>query len=129
VTTFIVKKLVRDRTQERIEKYGGKVHVHTLSPTETIEKLKEKLLEESQEVADAMTPEELLSEIGDVYSVLRGLRKYCNISDEQIEVVLAEKKLIRGEYDNRCFVEKVEVEKDHHWFEYYNSQPKRYPKK
>jgi len=24
---------------------------------------------------------------------------------------------------------KVEVEKDHHWFEYYNSQPKRYPKK
>ncbi len=129
MTTFIVKKLVRDRTQERIEKHGGKVHVRTLSAIEVIEKLKEKLIEEANEVAEAETPEEILSEIGDVYSVLRGLRKYCNISDEKIKEVLAEKKEVRGEYDNRCLVEKVEVDENHYWFNYYNSQPKRYPKK
>ncbi|MEM7402435.1 MAG: hypothetical protein AAF310_00220 [Myxococcota bacterium] len=71
--TFVFDKLVCDKTIERLHALGFAVQSKQLSADEHMQELKNKLIEEAREVADAHDAQELLSELADVYEVLERL--------------------------------------------------------
>lgn len=63
-------KLVRDKIPKQIKKNGGKCKVKVLSPDGLKDSLPQKLEEEVNELLNAKTPEDKLSECADVVEVL-----------------------------------------------------------
>ena len=63
---FKVDKLVRNRTAERLRKKDITIFERVMELDEYIQKLKNKLVEETGEVLEATNQEELCSELGSV---------------------------------------------------------------
>lgn len=68
------EKLVRDKIAEFVLKERGEVlNTRLASPEEYMQLLRNKLVEESQEVLEANTKEELAEELGDLLEVIRAI--------------------------------------------------------
>jgi predicted house-cleaning noncanonical NTP pyrophosphatase (MazG superfamily) len=68
------EKLVRDKIAEFVLRERGEVlNTRIASPEEYMQLLKNKLVEESQEVLEANTKEELAEELGDLLEVIRAI--------------------------------------------------------
>ncbi|AZL16351.1 nucleoside triphosphate pyrophosphohydrolase [Rickettsiales endosymbiont of Stachyamoeba lipophora] len=125
--TFIFNKLVRDNIPEIMETLGAELISKTLSPDDYISKLKSKLLEESTEVLKSQSKEELIEEIADVFEVLYCLMLANNISMEDVESIRASKNESKGSFKKAKFIDKVFVNQDFKFLEYYRSKPDEYP--
>lgn len=93
-------KLVRDRIPEIIQAAGRKCAIETMSEEEFHQVLRDKLIEEAQEVAAAASTE-LVTELADVFEVIDALMAVYSIDRE---VVLAEqkrKRIDRGSFSRR----------------------------
>ena len=90
-------------------KEGLVVHDKTLSKEEYIFHLKNKLLEEAQEVMQEDQKEQLKIELADVLEVIHALAKEYQISLADIEKSRLEKLEINGEFDQYCYVDYIEV--------------------
>ena len=68
------EKLVRDKIAEFVLRERGEIlNTRIASPEEYMQLLKNKLVEESQEVLEANTKEELAEELGDLLEVIRAI--------------------------------------------------------
>lgn len=77
---------------------------------EYLQCLKEKLLEESLEVKNAMERNEMIKEIADVLEVLDGIKACYDISDEEVLTIKNKKALSNGAFTKKLFLEYVEKE-------------------
>ena len=93
-------KLVRDKIPEIIRASGNQCEISTLNDVEYIEALKQKLLEEANEVAIA-PPEELAEELADVMEVIDALMAAAGIEPEKVKEIQQVKRSQRGGFDNR----------------------------
>ena len=93
-------KLVRDKIPNIIRTSGSQCETTILSNLDYIEALKQKLVEEAQEVAIAK-PEELAQELADVMEVMDALMTAAEIEPETVKEIQKEKRLMRGGFDNR----------------------------
>lgn len=93
-------KLVRDKIPKIIRTSGNQCETKTLDNLDYIKALKEKLVEEAQEVAIA-PPEEIAQELVDVMEVMDALMAATGINRETVEEIQKEKRSIRGRFDNR----------------------------
>jgi predicted house-cleaning noncanonical NTP pyrophosphatase (MazG superfamily) len=76
------EKLVRDKIAEFVIKERGEVlNTRIASSEEHTQLLKNKLIEESQEVLNAKNKEELAEELGDLLEVMRALAQREGIVD------------------------------------------------
>ncbi|MBS0015617.1 MAG: nucleoside triphosphate pyrophosphohydrolase [Arthrospira sp. SH-MAG29] len=96
-------KLVRDRIPEIIEKSGGKPEIKVLSEAEYRIALRNKLREEAEEVnqSDAAN---LVEELADILEVVEALMKSYNISEEQIQLKVDEKRAQRGGFEQKIML-------------------------
>lgn len=94
-------KLVRDFIPEIIRQAGNQCEVAIMSETEFRQALREKLLEESQEVVSVKTNEDLLSELADLQEVLNTISQVYGISREDILREQRRKRDERGGFDKR----------------------------
>jgi len=99
-------KLVRDKIPEYIRKKGGKPVWHTASAAEYKRKLREKLVEEAQEVIVAKTKTELLEELADVAEVFDALCRHAGITAERLAWTRLNKCLDRGAFEKRIILDK-----------------------
>lgn len=77
------EKLVRDKIAEFVLNQRGEVlNTRVATPEEYLQLLKNKLVEESQEVLEANTKEELVEELGDLLEVIRAIAQRQGIIDE-----------------------------------------------
>lgn len=77
------EKLVRDKIAEFVMKERGEVlNTRVATPEEYLQLLKNKLVEESQEVLEANTKEELAEELADLLEVIRAISQREGIIDE-----------------------------------------------
>ena len=93
-------KLVRDKIPEIIRASGNKYEISNLLDDEYIEALRQKLVEEAEEVVIAK-PKELPQELADVMEVIEALMTATGIEPEKVREIQKEKRSQRGGFDNR----------------------------
>ena len=102
----IYNKLVRDKMLNIIEKSGGKADARILNNNEFFNELKKKLQEEVSEFHESNDVEEL----ADILEVVEYLASRKGVSIEELFKIKEKKRLERGGFDNRVFLESVDDE-------------------
>lgn len=105
---MIYNKLVRDNIPEIIARQGKKVTFRVLQDDEKEQALKDKLIEEVQELLKADTREKVIEEMADVQEVLIALRSRYKIKLVEVQTVGVNKHAERGGFENGYFLESVE---------------------
>ena len=129
MTTFILKvdKLIRDKIPENLAKEKIFVSSRTMEKDEWIARLKDKLIEEAKEVAEAKTPQEFKEELADVLEVLSTLMGACHIEEGQIEQLREAKRLCKGGFEKKIYSSHLEIPTHHPKLSYYQERADRYP--
>ncbi len=113
----IFNKLVRDKMIDiykhdvENEISASDFKVRLMSPQETLEKLKDKLLEESQEVFEAYDLEDktqLKEELADVIEVIDAMLYHNNIRLEEVLAIRDAKREKRGGFETGLFLESID---------------------
>ncbi|AIS08492.1 MAG: nucleoside triphosphate pyrophosphohydrolase [Lactobacillus helsingborgensis] len=87
-----MKKLVRDKIPE----FAHYATYRELAPAEIEPALKQKLIEETNEVLAAKTEENLVEELGDVYEVILAYLKFKNVDQETFLKQVNKKRALKG---------------------------------
>jgi predicted house-cleaning noncanonical NTP pyrophosphatase (MazG superfamily) len=125
---FRVEKLIRDKLPAIMRASGLSVFDRTLAQDEFIESLKAKLAEETAEVADAGSADELLGELADVMEVVVALAQAHGSTLAQVEARRISKREERGGFDARVYNAAVEADENCPALTYYVARPDKYPR-
>lgn len=106
---------------------GINVFSKTLDPKEYTERLKQKLLEEAQEVAEASEKHHLLGELADVLEAVHALADAHGIAFEDLERQRLAKKDAKGGFGPEHFVDYIETDASHPSFAHYEKRSEKYP--
>lgn len=102
------RKLVRDRIPAAIEADGLRCRTRSLSRAAYIRALKRKVAEESTELLRARGRAALLNELVDLTEILEALRCALRVRPKAFEGIVREKRLARGGFRKRLFLEYTE---------------------
>lgn len=125
IKSFKMNKLIRDQIPDQMLAKGIVMHNRVVDKEEFIQKLKDKLLEECQEVIQSHTSEELLEELADVLEVIHALSSALDLPIEQIEQKRLEKRKQKGGFEGKIFNHHVDIDEENPSITYL-SQTKRY---
>jgi len=100
-------KLVRDRIPEIIENNGDIPTTRILDDKEYKTELEEKLLEEFYEAVACDTKDDRLEEYTDLLEVISALAELEGATLEDIISIMKEKRIERGGFSKRIFLEKT----------------------
>lgn len=106
----IYNKLVRDNIPDIITSNEETPVTRILDEDEYKKALEEKLIEEQEEVLSS-SGSERCEELADMVEVIRSMAKLEGMSLEEIVAIADAKKLKRGGFDDRIYLEKV-IEKE-----------------
>ena len=129
---FSVNKLVRDKVPEELKQSGTKVSSYKLSREEYLSCLKDKLIEESEELLEAVNSSEnvslegVLEELADLIEVVLAIGSYYGLSAIDVDKRRSIKKDKSGIFREGVYVQHVEVPNNHPHLQYYLSKPKKY---
>lgn len=127
VKRFVFKKLVRDKIPEVLRSSGARVVEHVMQHDEYCERLREKLFEEVQEVADARCTETLREELADVVEVLQAMASAHGIQWADVVKTQDQKRSQRGGFDGRILISFVDVRSGNENLAYFQAHPNKYP--
>lgn len=103
---------------------GEKAEYRVLDDAEYLNALVDKLREEVNEF-DPKDPK-ALNEIADILEVIDSLIKAVGSDQSRIKEIQTSRKKERGGFDKRIFIEKLTLQDEDEWAEYYASQPDRF---
>ncbi len=103
----VYNKLVRDRIPEIITKDGNTADIIILSEESFKQAIKDKLIEEATEVANAQNRDDVLSELADLQEVMDSIKQIYNINTLEVNTIQAVKALQRGKFDKKIFLKSV----------------------
>ncbi len=125
---FLQNKLWRDNAPSMMEKnHGSTIYCRQLNDKEYDEQLRIKLVEEMDEVVNAQSNSELKAEVADIYEVLDALMKMHHIEKKEVEEIQLSKRLERGGFEGRMFVEVAEHPVGSFGEKYCLADPLKYP--
>lgn len=125
---FRVQKLIRDRLPAIMRAQGLQVFDRRLNDAEFVTALKDKLLEEAQEVVAATGQDDLIEELADVMEVIAALADASGVPLQAVEERRRAKRAERGGFDERVFNAAVEARDGLPAAEYYLAKPTQYPR-
>ena len=125
---FRVQKLIRDRLPAIMRAQGLQVFDRRLNDAEFIAALKDKLLEEAQEVGAATSLADLIDELADVMEVIAALADASGVPLQAVEERRQAKRTERGGFAERVFNAAVEARDGLPAAEYYLARPMQYPR-
>lgn len=100
-------KLVRDNIPSIIENNNEVAITRILNDDEYRNELYKKLIEEANEVISSKTTKETLEELADVLEVIIAISKLESKNLDDIIEISNQKRLKRGGFDKRIFLEKT----------------------
>ena len=125
---FRVQKLIRDRLPAIMRAQGLQVFDRRLNAAEFIAALKDKLVEEAQEVGAATGRADLIDELADVMEVIAALADASGVPLQAVEERRQAKRAERGGFAERVFNAAVEARDGLPAAEYYLARPTQYPR-
>lgn len=96
-----MKKLVRDR----IPNFATTAKFRKLSTPEIEPALKKKLIEETNEVINAETEDNLIEELGDVYEVILAYLKFKGVDHDSFLKQVNKKRSVKGGFSKFLLME------------------------
>ena len=124
--TFISKKLVRDKAPQWITKNNGSSKWHRLDEINFAAAVRRKLVEELDELLVAASPDEICSELGDVYELLEEYAKLHDLTQERVKAEQVTKREERGGFSLRIYEESVTVPSESKVAAFCRLQPEKY---
>lgn len=103
----IYNKLVRDNIPKIIEEDGEIPIIREMMDVEYKEELYRKLLEECNEVLLSKTKDDTITELADVYEVLRCIAILNDSTIEEVAEYANQKRLKRGGFEKKIYLEKT----------------------
>ena len=103
----VYNKLVRDNIPDIIMEKGETPVTRVLSEVEYRVELETKLGEEYHEVLGTTTSDERIEELADMIEIIISLAKLENKSLDEVIAVAFKKRLKRGGFDRKIYLEKV----------------------
>jgi len=125
---FKTNILVRDKMVEKMQSEGILVDYKKLNERDYENALREKIVEEAQEVAAEKNCEKLIYELADLLEVAQTLADTLGITASEIAEARKKKREKSGGFTEKHFTNFVEIENDNPAIEYYLERPKKYPK-
>jgi predicted house-cleaning noncanonical NTP pyrophosphatase (MazG superfamily) len=122
---FILNKLIRDKLRGEYEKMNQTAEYRTLSKAEHAEALKQKLIEEANEI-DVTDRESIVEEVADAYQVLEDILTANDISLEEVQKIKLAKFEKKGGFTEATYIETLELADDDDWNNYYRKHPDLY---
>lgn len=120
-------KLIRSKLPMRMIDEGVIINSTELSKKEYIVQLKNKIVEEAEEVLLASSQENLKTELADVLEVIQAIAEVTGIKMQEIEEYRLEKLAVNGRFQANNYINYIEVEKDNHKvIEYLNNKDRPY---
>lgn len=104
-------KLVRDNIPEIIKRNKEIPSIRILNDKEYKDELENKLFEECNEVTMAKNSEEKIEELADILEIICSIAKLENKSLDDVTKVMNDKRIKRGGFEKRIFLEKVVIKK------------------
>lgn len=128
VKTFKINKMSRDKDPANMQNDNMKVTLKSnITSEDKLKFYKAKLVEESLEVQEALSEQELIEELADCLEVIDGLIKAFGLSRDRVQATQAQKRLKRGGFEKAMIIDTVDVPADHYQAEIFASQPHKYP--
>jgi len=100
-------KLIRDGVLKKIKDSWGTATSHIASDEEFEIKVKEKLVEEAQELIQAKTKEDIMNELGDICKISQEIMKLYAITEEELTEAMSKKDEKVGGFDQRIILEEA----------------------
>lgn len=120
-------KLIRSKLPARMINEGVIINSTKLSEAEYVMQLKNKIVEESEEVLLASSRENLKTELADVLEVIHALAEVTGLDMQEIEESRLEKRAVNGHFQADNYIHYIEVAKDNHKvIEYLNDKDRPY---
>lgn len=108
----VYNKLIRDKIPQIIEKQGNFAKTSLLNEEQYRVELKKKVLEEAQELLQAVSVEEIENELADLEELVQTVAHNYGVTLERLEEVRIKKQSDRGGFQSRLFLEYVDEQKD-----------------
>ena len=124
---FSFAKLIRDKLPDIMRAKNINVLDYVMEQEEYVQELKQKLLEEAEEVVAATSESDITEELADIFEVAYALANAYGVSQEEIEKVRLQKRELRGGFKGRIYTTYVEMDEDNEEKEYYLERPEKYP--
>lgn len=124
--TFEFQKLVRDKIVTSMEANGDRPKYRRLTDKEYLQALHDKILEEAREL-NLDSTDEAVKELADVQEVIDCLTTALGITSEDIKAAQAKKNAKAGSFQERIYVDTIELDDDAEWVEYFATHPDQYP--
>ena len=125
---FKTNILVRDKMIERMKNDGIIVDYKQLSGQEYINALRNKVIEEAEEVAYEYDREKLVYELADLIEVLETLADYTGITKSEVLDAKNKKRELSGGFSSGNFTNFVEIDTENPVIEYYQQRQNKYPR-
>lgn len=122
--SFILNKLVRDKVFLNMQKLGQQIVYRQLAKSELLPALKAKLLEEAGEldISDEKAPEEL----ADLMEVIEAVGLELGHTFDQLRRLQLERRDKRGGFEQKIFIERLDLQDNDPWADYYAAEPDRF---
>lgn len=108
---IIWNKLIRDRIPAIIIKRGANPEVKAVSKKEAVRLLKEKILEEGQELLETNNRLEMKKEMSDILEIIHSLSEELGIPYRKIEILRKKRAKERGRFKKRLYLIKTKKDK------------------
>lgn len=126
--SFYFRKLVRDQVLQRcLDDPKVKTEYRIVDASEFKKTLIAKIHEEAAEIpVTDEKDDEVLSEIADVQAVIDALIESYGYTKDEVATAQRNKEAKNGAFEKRAYIEKVDLDDDSEWAEYFRKSPEKY---
>ena len=97
-------KLVRDKIPILIQSKGENVNTISITPEQTLELIKQKIIEEALEFFWETGNDNLMEELADIYELIRSASKIFDVNIDEIKAIADNKREKKGGFDSGVYL-------------------------
>ena len=124
---FLYNKLIRDHISDLATKDWAELDAEYIDGEKKVKALITKIGEESEELLNALSREEKISELGDLQEIIDALCETLWISKDELIAAQTAKRTKKWWFSKWLYAHTMTVDEDHPRYKYFKENPDKYP--